>query len=892
MPRATPLQVSFNAGEFSARMEARVDFSKYRNACKRLENFIALPQGGAQRRAGLRFVAEVKDSAKKARPIPFEFSVVQAYIIVAGDLNFRFYKDKGVITVAATDAAITNGTFDSDILGWDDRSTGTGSISWNSAGYMNLNGAGAANVGWAEQDITTTNTGQAHVLKFRVIGAAGDKIKLRVGTTSTGGELVNDVEFAAGYHCYTFTPTASPFFVQFRNENNKTLGIDDVALIAGAPVEIDGSYLEADLSELQFAQTADIMYLVNPDHPVQKLSRSGHTSWSLTEADFIDGPYLVANTDTAKTLTPSAIMGNGITITAAGQSLFASTDVGRLVRIDEGANYGYARIVGFTSATQVTADVKKDFVSATAQSKWRLGAWSGTTGYPSCVAFYEQRLYLAGSSEKPQTLWGSKSAVLEDFTPGTADDDPVNYTIAADRVNVIEWLSPGRQLAVGTAGGEWTVQASSLDDPITPSNVQIKRQTTHGSASIMPKRVGHAVLFLQRSRREIREFAFNFELDSFSAPDLTILADHVSRAATVATSGFTDMDYSQVPDSILWCVRADGVLAALTYQRAEDVIGWARHITGDPNDRDDGAFEGVAVIPGVQEDEVWVVVKRVVGGQTKRYIEFFETRDFENQNDAFSVDSGLSLNKWNTDTAKTLTLTGGGPWATGDATSMTSSGHTPFLSGDVGQIWSLGRGRDQVAVEITAFASASDVGVKFLGAVPASLRAIATSDWLDPDDKVTTVAGLDHLEGKEVDILADGAVHPSKTVSAGSVTLESAAGKIHAGLKYSSVIETLKVAAGAARGTAVGQLKRIDGVSVVLLDSIGMKIGPDEATLDVVPFRSTADPMDAAVPLFTGEKFVSFPGDVDTDTRIVIEQTQPLPLMVLGAAVHLKVEER
>lgn len=804
MPRATPLQVSFNAGEFSPRMEARVDFSKYRNACKRLENFICLPQGGIRRRAGTRFVAEVKDSSKKIRPIPFEFSVVQAYIIEAGEQYCRFYKDKGVITVADTDAAITNGTFTSDIVGWDERSTGTGSISWNSAGTMNLNGGGTANVGWAEQDITTTNTGQAHVLKFRVIGAAGDKIKLRVGTTSTGGELVNDVEFAAGYHCYTFTPTASPLYVQFRNENNKTLGIDDVALIAGAPVEIAGSYLETELSEIQFAQTADIMYLVHPNHPVQKLSRSGHTSWSLTEADFIDGPYLEINTDTAKTLTPTATTGNGITITAAGHSPFVATDVDRLVRIKHGSTWGYARIVGFTSATQVTADVRADFDGTTASSDWRLGAWSGTTGYPSCVAFYEQRLYLAGSSEKPQTLWGSKSAVLEDFTPGTADDDPVNYTIAADRVNVIEWLSPGRQLAVGTAGGEWTVQASSLNDPITPSNVQIKRQTTHGCASMLPKRVGHAVLFLQRAQRTIREFAFNFEVDGFRAPDLTILADHVSRAATAATSGFVDMDYSQAPDSILWCVRADGVLAALTYQRAEDVIGWARHITGDPGDTNDGAFEGVAVIPGAQEDEVWVVVKRVVGGQTKRYIEFFETLDFDSDDDAFFVDSGLTYD--------------GAP--------------------------------------------------------------------------ATVITGLDHLEGKEVDILADGAVHPPQTVSGGQITLESAASKVHAGLKYTSTIETLRIEAGAVSGTAVGQVKRIDGVTLVLLDSMGMKVGPDEAVLDVVPFRSTADPMDAAVPLFTGEKFVSFPGDVNTDTRIVVEQDLPLPLTILACAVHLKTNER
>ena len=767
MAKATFLIASFNAGEFSPRMGARVDFAKYRNACKTLENFLPLPQGGARRRAGWRFVAEVKDSTKATDVMPFEFSTTQAYIIERGENYFRFYRNEG-----------------------------------------------------------------------RIEGPPG------------------------------------------------------------SPVEIVTPYLATELAELQQAQTADIMYIVHPDHPVQKLSRTGHTSWTLDEVKFIDGPYFEANTDSAKTLNPSAITGT-ITIAAVGHTPFASTDVGRLVRIDEGSNHGYAEITVFTSDILVTAVVKKDFVTATAQDEWRLGAWSATTGYPSCVAFYEQRLYLAGSRDKPQTLWGSKSAAFEDFTPGTVDDDPVNFTIAADEVNVIEWLSPGRRLVVGTAGGEWIMQATQLDDPITPTNIQIKRQTTHGSASTVPRRIGPVVLFIQRSGRKIRSLVFDFIQDSFTAADTTILAEHISRGLTVAGSGFKQIVYQQEPDSILWALRNDGVLAAMTFLPDQDVGGWARQTTGTPFDEEDGAFEAIAVIPGSrdgvpdgQEDELWAVVKRRIGGVGKRYIEFLESGDFDNQGDAFYIDSGLSLNRWNTDSAKTLILTGSGPWTKDKTTSMQATGHTPFLAGDVDQLWVLGRGRDQVTVKITAFTSASDVTVKFLQDVPKSLQAIGSADWLDPDQKVTVISGLDHLEGKSVDILADGAVHPAQVVSGGDVTLDDPAGKVQAGLNYISTIETLKIEAGAVRGTAIGQTKRVNGITLVLLDSLGAKVGPNEANLDVVPFRSTGDPMDKATPLFSGERSIPIGSAFDTDARMVIRQDLPLPLTVLAIAMSVTTHER
>ncbi|CAN0582002.1 unnamed protein product, partial [Laminaria digitata] len=213
-------------------MVARTDFAKYPLGCATLENMIPLPQGGATRRPGTVFVAETRDHDMRPRLLPFQFSTAQAYILEAGDGYFRFYRDRGRVEVAATDAVIANGEFTAGVTGWDDRSAGTGAIGHDAVnGRLNLAANGSGNEAHAEQAVTTTATGQEHVLRFRVLGAAGDEIRLHIGTTSTGGEIVDDVAFRTGWHTYAFTPDTSPFYLQFRNESGKTVQIDDVSLI-------------------------------------------------------------------------------------------------------------------------------------------------------------------------------------------------------------------------------------------------------------------------------------------------------------------------------------------------------------------------------------------------------------------------------------------------------------------------------------------------------------------------------------------------------------------------------------------------------------------------------------------------------------------------------------
>ena len=179
--------------------------------------------------------------------------------------------------------------------------------------------------------------------------------------------------------------------------------------------------------------------------------------------------------------------------------MFASTDVDRLVSFSNGR----AKITGFTSATVVDATVEDDFDNTNAVSTWKLGAFSDTTGHPSCVSFFEQRLVFAGTTNEPQTLYFSKSGDYENMTAGTNADDAMIYTIASNQVNRIRYLKAQRTLIVGTTGGEFTVSADGTDAAITPSNIVIKKQSSYGTANVDAIAAGNAVLFLQKAKEKL-----------------------------------------------------------------------------------------------------------------------------------------------------------------------------------------------------------------------------------------------------------------------------------------------------------------------------------------------------------------------------------------------------
>ena len=435
--------------------------------------------------------------------------------------------------------------------------------------------------------------------------------------------------------------TTQTYILEFGNNYIRFFKDKGQILSGGSAYEISSPYLTAELFDIKFAQSADVMYITHPNHEVMKLSRTGHTAWTLAEVEFTDGPYLATNTTTT-TLTPaSASVGTGVNITASavtginGGAGFQTTDVGRIISF----NGGKAKITSRSSTTVVVCTITTAFTNTNPTAAFNLGAFSDTTGHPSCVSFFEQRLVFAGTLDEPQTLFFSKAGDYENMTTGTNADDAMVYTIASNQVNAIRYMKAVRTLVVGTTGGEFTVSADGTDASITPTNITIKRQSSFGSANVDAIPAGNAILFLQKAKRKIRELQYNFDSDGYQAPDLTILNE------TVTDTGINEMSYQQEPGSNIWCVRDDGVLACLTYQRSENVIAWSRHIFGGAFGSGKAVCESVASISGVlTEDEVWVIVKRTINGATKRYVECFSDFDFDetDANDFKFLDSHLS----------------------------------------------------------------------------------------------------------------------------------------------------------------------------------------------------------------------------------------------------------
>lgn len=863
MPKVSPVIPRFN-GEVGPRIAGRIDYEQYPFSCETALNLTGLPQGGLARRPGTQYIAEVKNSNNNTYFIPFEYSVDQSYMIEGGASYFRFYRNQAQSFIETTDAAITNGTFDSDITGWTDQSGAGSSISHDATNDLMLVTSNGTTDGHAEQSVAVGASYQSntHVLRFRVTGVAGDFLTVQVGTTSTGTELIEQ-DCGVGYHIIGFTPGAATIYVQFVNSRAKSIGVDDIEILSNEALELTTPFTASEILDADVPQANDVMYIfTSSTTKPYKLLRYGNETWSLEEVEFIDGPYLDQNienilpsnatvglgqkrstaTGSSTTLSPSAATGLGITITASAvdgindDQGFLSTDVGRLVRIQDSSSSdaGYAIITGVSSTTQVTADVRRDFNATTATTRWWLGAISETTGYPTTGVFHQQRLVVAGVTDFPQAIMFSQTADIENMRPDSfvssaltvQADDAMNVSLASTRSNAIRWLKSSNELIIGTSGGEWIIQPSSSSSVITPTDINALKQSSVGSSGINPVEANDSIIFNQRGSRKLYDYNYDDNVRKYRPRELTILAH------TVTNPGLTRLAYAQEPSSIVYGVRTDGQVGAMTYKPDENKVTWARYLVGGTFNSGDAVVEDIGVIPGADgggrvydsgdRDEVWMVVKRTINGSTKRYIEvlqgmfegpekndfstdaLWETQMLTDQKDAFYVDSGLTYD--------------------GSAT--------------------------------------------------------------------TSITGLSHLEGETVKILADGAIHPDKTVSSGGVTLDYEASKVHIGLGYTHRYKSLKLNYGSARGTSIGKIKRVNRVTMVLLDAATFSYGSAVDDLAVVEFRETTDLMDTAVPLYTGERTEEFPGVYDSDSRIVIESDNPAPFVLLALAPEMKTNEK
>ncbi len=475
---------------------------------------------------------------------------------------------------------------------------------------------------------------------------------------------------------------------------------DQGQIISGTPVEVVTPYTTAQLDELQFTQSADTLYIVHASHEPAKLTRTSDTAWTLTDIDFTSPPFEEDNESTT-TIAASALTGSSVTFTASAAE-FTSADVGTKFRFNENiqarfpkwiagasvtsgdyryygdnlyrssttattgddpplhledsesdgvvtwvfvnSGYGVAVITAYTDTTHVDGDIEIDLSSSytAGYTKWSRAQWNSTNGYPSAVSFFQERLWFAGSTAYPQALWASVSGDFENFTVGILDDASLEYTISSDQVNAIRWLSPGKVLAIGTIGGEFILSASQLNEAVTPTNVNIVRESANGSLLMQPVRPSNSILYVQRSGRKLNEFEYDFENDAYLSSNISILSEHIIE------NGIKAIALQQAPNQVVYMVRNDGKLIAFTYQKDQDVNAWTEQTIGGVADEfnADAIVESVAILPAENTlyDEVWVSVQRYVNGSTVRHVEVIQPGLEPEQEviDSFFVDSGLS----------------------------------------------------------------------------------------------------------------------------------------------------------------------------------------------------------------------------------------------------------
>lgn len=930
--------VNFASGELSPSVWSRIDRPFYATGLEIMRNFIPLLTGGAYYRSGFRYINHTRLN-KVAFLLPFEFNDEQSYNLEFTDKKLRIIKDGGnVLETAKTVTGVTQAA--------------TGVVTSATHGFVTGDEVYFSGIG----GMTELN-GQFYLV-----------VKIDANTfslTDIDGTTINTSGFTA------FSSNGS------------------VARV----YEIDTPYLEAHLSELKMIQSADLGYIVHPGYEPRKLTRSGHSSWTLasyhrtvlaktitgitkaspgvitaTAHGFISGDRVIIrgvagmselNENTylvvyigADTFSLTTIAGAAVDTTAYG-TYDAGGEVAKIISATRTAITGITRaaagVVSSTAHGLITGDKLLIFgvvgmVEVNEQWYWAkridansfslvdefgqdvdttaFTAWSsgGTVAkaqgrfvvqgeFPGAVGFYGGRLWMGGSDEEPDVMHGSRgantttgSSRFDDFTVGTLAADSVQYQITSQNgtADKIRWFSGTPTfLIIGTFGGVYKANGGPENAVITPSAISVVPLSSCGAANTNPLFVGGHTVYLEVGERTLRSFEYDIVENSYFASDKNLLADEITYG------GLTQIAFTQGRPDLVWAVRADGVLLSCTFLSREDVAGWARHLIGGEGK----VLSAAADYRPDNFDRLLLCVERVIDGKTRRYLEYndqdpvvFDATDeftaeankdadllrhrnlvFEKQKEFVRLDSAVMLDTTQNTTLTLSALTGTGVTAT--------AGVASFKAADVGKYIFIKylTGDEAGVAKITAYTSTTIVTVEIIQDFLALV--VASGGWYL---MTSTVQGLGHLEGAEVSILTDGAVHTNETVVDGAITLDYPARYVIVGFSYLGFGRSLDLEFGAQIGVAQGRPRNVQRLIFKFRGTMGGKYGTTSSKLYKVSplamyrmaslaYRVASEDLTDRPPLlFTGIREPVNYDDWGIEKRFYFVQDEPYPMTVQG----------
>jgi hypothetical protein len=739
---------SFNAGELSPKLEGRTDVSQYSKGCRKLENFLVTPYGAVERRPGTEFLAAAYKQQTNIRLERFVFSSEIAYLMEFGDTYVRFFWRNQPIYALKT-------PYTGDELH---------QLQFvQSADVMTIVHPGhpVMELRRTKEDIFVLTAKEFRYPPMLDPNLEDDFTLKPTGTLTKGGT----VTLTASKDCFTADNVGGYFqLVQTRKQNE--ISIDFTKDGVSSTLEVFGYWTFTTHGTWSGVLTIQRSYDKGTtwnDYRTYSSEKDSNTSTS-GEEETEECLYRLKMTDYEASTTGTLKL---------CRCLLVNPDL---------VVTGVVKITSVASATQATGTVIRKLAEAEPTTEWNEGAWSARRGYPCTVAFFEERMFFGGTSYRPQTLWGSKPNSWDDFLLGDKDDDGLEFTLASDTVNTIRWLCQHDALVIGTLDSEWTLSASNAEAALTPSNFRIRRQSVYGSAEISAVMAGEVVLFAQRGGKKIREFVYSIEKNGYTAPDMTILAEHITKR------GMRQIALQQLPDTILWCTLDDGTVAALTYERDQDVVGWQKVTT-------QGEILSVISIPNGNNDQVYWAVNR--GG--KVYIEY-----------------------------------------------MLQRGGLEYLD-----------------------------CCKFYGGA-----------------RLKVLTGLNHLEGLTVSILADQAVQAPRQVVDGKIELDDYANNVIVGLPYTSILSPMPIEIDTQEGSSMLRRKSIREVRIRVYDSIGGEIRAGSENWQQIFSRDIQyDSMDIAITPKTEVVRIPSLGGYEDASTVEIRQTEPLPMNITALTVNYEVVE-
>ena len=545
------IQPNLSGGEVSDAIAARVDIDKYKTSVYKCENFFPMVHGGLTNRPGLQFIAEAKGTGT-TRLIPFEYNTTQTYVLELGDQYIRVFKDAGQVLDTSVSLTITGATAADPVVITTSTSHG---LSAGESVYI---------------------TGVAGMTQLN--GRTFNITSLTATTFSIQNSAAADVD-GSSYTAYTSGGTADKVF------------------------ELATPYAAADIFDLEYVQSADVMTITHPNYAPRDLTRTDHDAWTLSTITFAPSQAAptgvsVTATGCSTTFTYAVTAVNEETLEeslpatgSSSTSKDAAWDNTVTWTVAAGAGtYNIYRekngIYGFVGRAEGTSfnDDNIDPDGADTPPKAR-NPFNGAGDYPSTVGYHQQRRIFANTDNDTQKFFMSQTGNISNmsFSSPQKDDDAITVTIASRQVNEIRHFVSLSDLVILTSGGEWLVEG--IDGVITPSGIQVKPQSYYGSTNLTPIVAGDIVIYMQPGQT-VRDLGYKYESDSYSGNDLSVLARHLFDYNSVS-----DWSFAQAQHNLIWCVRDDGICLSLTYSREQNVFGWARHTT-------QGDFKSVAAIRG------------------------------------------------------------------------------------------------------------------------------------------------------------------------------------------------------------------------------------------------------------------------------------------------------